>query len=399
MSSADRKATHSQIKCHNKRFILKTIYDQGEISRADIARTTQLTRPTVSTMVSELMNEGLVVEVGQMPSEGGKPATLLSMNPNSRHLIGIDLANSEFRGALLNLRGEATHRVSLPTHNRNGKAALSLVYHLIDKLIAAADNTLLGIGIGTPGLINVQEGIICQAVNLDWQNLALRDILQERYNLPVYVANDSQAAALGEYTFGDRKDIANLVVVKVGRGIGAGIILNGRLYYGDDFGAGEIGHVKVVENGELCRCGHHGCLETVASSRKITKEARIIFARFPDSPLHQLVSSPEDITITTVLKAYKKGDPNIPQMINQAGRYLGQVIANLIVVLNIHHIVIAGSMAGFGESLLRPIRQVMHEDAYAELASKTEVSLSHLGPDIVMQGAAALLLSSELGIV
>lgn len=177
---------------------------------------------------------------------------------DSRHAIGIDLASGEFRGAVVNLRGEIRHRAALPLHGRDGDAALALVYELIDRLIAASSSSLLGIGIGTPGLMDPMKGIVRQAVNLDWQDLPLRSLLRKRYGLPLYVANDSQVAALAEFTFGGRNATDNLVVIKVEHGIGAGIVLNGRLFHGDAFGAGEIGHVVVTDNNLQCRCGNRG---------------------------------------------------------------------------------------------------------------------------------------------
>ncbi|RME76573.1 MAG: ROK family transcriptional regulator [Chloroflexi bacterium] len=394
-----KKATREQTKTHNLTLVLKTIYDQGPISRADIARATGLTRTTVSGLVAEIIDEGLVEEVGVQTSTGGKPGTLLSVVDDSRHLIGIDLANSEFRGSILDLRGRVRQKISLPVQERNGSAALSLVYQLLDRLLPQASSPVLGIGIGTPGLIDARQGIIRTAVNLDWQNLPLRDLLMERYGLPVYVANDSQVAALGEYTFGRSTGTPNLVVVKIGRGIGAGIIINGRLFHGDGFGAGEIGHVRVVDNNIQCRCGHYGCLETVVSSRALLRQARQIAVQSPDSLLHPYAGAPEQINTEMVLEAFHQGDPHLQAVVRQMGHHLAVAVAHLVNALNIHHIVIAGSLARFGEALLEPIRTDIQHRAMALLAEQTRIELSVLDQDIVIQGAAALLLSQELGIV
>jgi N-acetylglucosamine repressor len=394
-----KKATQQQTKTHNSRLILKTIYDQGEVSRADIARLTGLTRTTVSDAVAELIEDGLVTEVGLGPSVGGKPPTLLSLVDDSRHLIGIDLADSEFRGGVINLRGKIRHRLSLPINDRDGDAALALVYALTDELVAAAaDSSLLGIGIGTPGLMDAQRGVVRNAVNLDWQNLPLGDLLEERYHMPVYIANDSQVAALAEYTFGERRSVSNLIVVKVGRGTGAGIVLNGQLHYGDGFGAGEIGHVVVVEGGERCRCGRLGCLETVASSRAIIRRAQAIARSNPHSILHQFVSKPEEINTSIVLQAFEAGEEALRPVIAEVARYLGMAVANLVGALNVQHIVIAGSVARFGQALLEPIIEEMEQRSLAALADETRVEISSLGPDIVLLGAAALLLTQELGL-
>lgn len=393
-----KKATPQQTKAHNSRLILKTIYDAGQISRADVARLTGLTRTTVSDAVAELMQDGLVAEIGQGLSAGGKPPTLLSVVDDSRYLIGIDLADSEFRGAGINLRGKIKHRLSLPIYDRNGDAALALVYELIDRLVAAADSPILGIGIGTPGLMDARRGVVRTAVNLDWQNLPLGDLLEGRYSLPVYIANDSQVAALAEYTFGDSKGVSNLIVVKAGRGTSAGIVLNGHLHYGDGFGAGEIGHVAVVENGELCRCGHYGCLETVVSSRAVVKRAQAIAKSDPHSTLHQFVTTPEEINTDIVLQAFEAGDEALQQVITEVGHYLGIAVANLVGALNVQRIVIAGDLAHFGRGLLEPIAQEMRQRSLAALADETRVEATGLGTDIVILGAAALLLTQELGL-
>lgn len=393
-----QKATRKQTRAHNSHLVLKTIYDCGQISRADIARATRLTRPTVSDVVADLMERGLVEEVGHGPSAGGKPPILLSVVDDSRHLIGIDLASGEFRGAVVNLRGEIRHRVNLPLRGQDGDVALALVYELIDDLVAATNSPLLGIGIGTPGLMDVMNGVVRRAVNLDWQDLPLRSLLQERYGLPVYVANDCQVAALAEYTFGEGKGVENLVVVKVEHGIGAGIVLNGRLFYGDTFGAGEIGHVAVVENGQQCRCGNFGCLETVASARAIIQRAQAIAQNDPRSLLHQFVASSEEITIDAVCQAFEAGDEVVREMILEVGRYLGIAAANLVGVLSTRRILIAGSVACFGRAWLDKIRQEMVKRSLAMVAGETEVGISSIGPDIVILGASALVLTYELGL-
>jgi N-acetylglucosamine repressor len=394
-----KKATQQQTKAHNSRLVLRTIYQQGPISRADIARTTHLTRTTVSDIVAEFIREELVEEVGQGESIGGKPPILLSIIDDSRHLIGVDLANSEFRGAVIDLRGNIVHRESLKVEGHNGDAALELAYELIERLVRAATSPILGIGIGTPGLMDARHGVVRKAVNLDWQNLPLRDLLTGRYNLPVYIANDSQAAALGEYTFGRSQGAPNLVVVKVGRGVSAGIVLNGQLYFGDGSGAGEIGHTMVVDNGEHCLCGHDGCLETVVSSRAIVKRARAIAGNDPHSILHQFAPTLETINTDIVLRAFETGDEALQQAVAEIGHYLSIAVANLIGILNIQHVLIGGSLARFGEALLEPIRQEMKQRSLATLADETQIELTSLGSDIVILGAAALLLTQELDLV
>jgi DNA-binding transcriptional ArsR family regulator len=224
MAALPERATHRQTRTFNQQLVLRAIYDHGEISRAHVARLTGLTRTSVSHLVADLLSAGLVAEVGRGPSNGGKAPILLSVATDARQVLGLDLGEESFRGAVVNLRGEILYSHSLPLDERDGSAALELVFELVNELRANASKPLLGIGIGTPRLIDSRSGTVRWAVNLDWADLALGPIVAERYALPAMVANDSQAAALAELTFADRPRLSNLVVVRVGRGIGAGII-------------------------------------------------------------------------------------------------------------------------------------------------------------------------------
>jgi predicted NBD/HSP70 family sugar kinase len=393
-----KKATRKQTKAHNRRLVFKTIYDGEAISRADIARVTGLTRTTVSEMVADLMQQGLVEEVGYGPSAGGKPPILLRAIDGARHVIGVDLARDEFHGAIVNLRGKIRHQARLPLQGRDGDAALALVYDLLDDLVGAGNSHLLGIGIGTPGLMDPVNGVVRRAVNLDWQDLPLRRLLQARYELPVYVANDCQVAALAEYVFGEGKGTDNLVLIKVEHGIGAGIVLNGRPFYGDTFGAGEIGHVAVTDNGRVCHCGNSGCLETVASVRAILQQAQGIARQEPKSLLNQFAASPREITLEVVCQALQAGDLAVARQVQKAGRGLGIAVANLIGVLSIRRVLIAGSVTCLGPALLDVIQDEMVHRSLAAVARQTEVGMSSMGADIVILGASALVLTQELSL-
>jgi N-acetylglucosamine repressor len=392
------KATQQQTRAHNRQLVLQTIYNQPQTSRVDVARLTGLTRTTVSDLVAELTHEGLVEEIGQGQSMGGKPPTLLKFIDNSRYLIGIDLATDEFQGAIVNLRGQIIHKVCLPVQKRNGENALSLVYALIDQLLQQAPTPIIGIGIGSPGLIDPIGGTICLSVNLDWRNLPLARLIHDQYNMPVHVANNSQAAAIAETTFGANRDARNIIVIKIGHGISAGIVINGESYFGDGFGAGEIGHVVVKENGELCPCGHYGCLETVASSYAILKKAQAIARHNPASILNQLAGEPEQITLEMIRQAYQQGDTEVITLIEEVSGYLGVAIANLVCAVNIKKIMIAGIITDLGDIMINALQQQVSRYALSFLSDETHIEPSALGKDIVILGIAALLMQRELGL-
>jgi N-acetylglucosamine repressor len=392
------KATHAQTRLHNQRLVLRTVYDFGPISRAEVARSTGLTRTTVGDVVGELIDDGMVEEVGRGPSTGGKSPILLSIIGDARQVIGLDLGESIFSGALVNLRGDVRRIVELPVEGRNGDAALDLVFRLVDELIAEASSTPLGIGVGTPGLVDTRTGTIRWAVNLDWQDLPLGGLLHERYGLPSNVANDSQAAALAEYTFGAEERgqrLPNLVTIKVGRGIGAGLVLNGSLFQGDGFGAGEIGHVAVVDDGAACRCGRFGCLETVASSRAISDRAAEL-ARELHTPLER--SADGELDIDDLVRAYLDGDPAARQAALEAARFLGRAIANLIGALNVSRIVLDGPVTGFGDEWLATVADEARRRSLTLVSGDTEIEFGRLTENVVVLGASALLITRELGL-
>jgi N-acetylglucosamine repressor len=383
MAALPEKATHQQTRTFNQNLVLRAIYDRSAISRADIARVTGLTRTSVSDLVAELLRAGLVHEVGRGQSSGGKAPIMLEVAPEGRHLIGLDLGESAFTGALVDLRGKVIRTVRVPLEGRNGQRAVDLAVELIESLRADAQELLLGVGVGAPGLIDSSSGTVRWAVNLDWSELPLGPMLERRFGVPVVVANDSQAAALAELTFFRRPRPQNLIVLKVGRGIGAGIILNGDLFQGDGYGAGEIGHVAAARGGEACHCGARGCLETVASMRAMVARAA---REQPGLDEHSFID------------AYRAGDPRVRAVAHEAALYIAHALAALVGVLNVTHMLIVGPVAQLGGEWLDAVRRLMREGALPQLTRQTTVDYGHATDDIVVLGASALLMTRQLGL-
>jgi len=376
-----KKATHQQTKQHNRDLVLRTIFVNESISRAEVARVTNLTRTTVSEVVNGLLSEGLVQEVGRGESIGGKSPILLSIVPDSRYFIGLNLGQDKFIGAIVNLRGEIKETVEVPVHDGDGKNALEFVYQIIDQLLKKKIKPVVGIGVGTPGLVNTREGIVVNAVNLEWQDLPLGQLLERKYKIPVSVLNDSQATAIGEFVYGgEHANDENLIVVNVKHGIGSGILVNGRLFQGDGGGAGEIGHVVVQENGELCRCGKHGCLETISSTRAVLKELKM------DS-------------LDKAQSAFDSGNANAKKAVSQAAHYLGISLANLIGTLNIQKIVLTGDMTLFGSEWLDSVNTSMRNAALARLSENTTIELGTLDYRACILGASAFLLLDDYSLL
>jgi predicted NBD/HSP70 family sugar kinase len=385
-----KKATQQHTKRHNRDLVLRTVFGHSTVSRAEIARITGLTRTTVSQIVAGLMAEGLVREVGVGSSRGGKSPILLSLVADSRHVIGLDLAQDRFCGALVNLRGEIRQTIDLPVPSGNGDEALASVYELLDGLVGAASRPIVGIG-GNARPRRRPPGRGRERGEPQLAEPAAGPAPARALRLPASVLNDSQAAALGEHAFGGgyRPD-ESLVVVNVRHGIGAGIVLNGQLFHGDGGGAGEIGHVAVApESGLRCRCGNFGCLETLASTRAVVERAR---ALAPQVQGGELAANPEAITFESLVRAFAEADTLARRVVLEAGGFMGQAVSSLVGTLNVRRIVIAGDMARFGRPLLDAIRETMARTTLARLASETTVEFEHLGHNEIILGASALIL-------
>lgn len=375
------KATLRETREHNERLVLATIYDAGRVSRAEVARVTGLTRTTVSDVTEGLIAQGLCAEVGRGPSTGGKAPILLEVPDEARLLVGVDLGDRVFTAALVNLRGEIIDRLDVPSEDADGEDALELAVDLIAGIVNRARGPILGIGIGAPGLVDRGVGTVIQAVKRDWRQLPLASIVAERFNLPVHVANDAQAAGLAEHVFGARRGL-NLITVKVGQGIGAGLVLNGELFEGDGFGAGEIGHTVVDPDGELCRCGRRGCLETVASARAILDKLSAACGR--------------QIGLDEAVAMFKAGDADAKRIVLEAAAQLGGALAAIVGMLHVRRIVLAGTMVAFGDEWLAAVGRTASERALASLTQDTTFEIGRMD-DVVVLGASALLMTRELG--
>ena len=378
------RATHQQTRTFNQQLVLRALFDRSPLSRADLARLTGLTRTSVGDLVGTLIDDGLIEEVGRGRSSGGKSPILLRVAPDGRHLVGLDLGEAQFSGAVVNLRGEILRSIHLPLEGRSGDATVELVFRLVDALRAEDQSPLLGIGIGAPGIIDTGTGTVLWSVNLDWAELRLGPLLEERSGVPVVVANDSHAAALAELTFFRRPRPNNLIVIKVGRGVGAGIILNGQLFQGDGHGAGEFGHVSMGSATAPCRCGRDGCLETMTSMRALVDAASAV--------------EPSITEESGLVAAFLAGVGGIRRVVLDAACELGIGVGWLIGVLNVRHVLLVGPVAAFGEDWLDEVRRSARSSVMAMLARDTQIEFGHAHDDVVVLGASALLMEQQLGL-
>lgn len=380
--------------------MLRLVRSNAGVTRAELASLSELTRPTVSSLVAELLQEGWIEEVGPGESSGGRKPILLRFNPQARYVVGAELGAGHVRAVLTDLEGAVLARVKERTVSSDPLVELRQVERAIRQVLDAVPEVsgkpsppVQGIGLGLSGLIDREAGVWRYSPHFAVSDLPVREILEERLVLPVKVENDARAMAWGEYSFGHGRGERNLVCVRVGVGIGAGIIIDGELYAGADQGAGEIGHTTVDEDGPRCRCGNYGCLEAMANAHAISRRAVKLIRMGRPSAIAEAVQDDLDQVIgTTVIEAAHQGDEVACEVLAEAGRYLGIGIANLINLLNPAIVVVGGGVGRAGDLLLTPLRETVHTRTLPTFRDRVHVLATALGEDAVPLGGAALVL-------
>ena len=363
------KVLPADVRRHNRALVLQSLFREGGMSRADLARATALTRVTVSDLVADLVGEELVEEIGARPGgRVGKPGTLVGLRGDAILTVALDLSDDRrVRGAVVTLGGTVLEHCSREREGRTGGAALALVVDLARELIARAPRPVLGVGVATPGVVD-PAGVVVKAPNLGWYDLALARDLRDALGVPVHAVNDANAAALGEHTFGGANGFGSLVVA-IGQGVGAGLLLDGRLLLGEGFATGEIGHVTVVPDGAPCSCGRTGCLETALAAPRLRAQLQGL----DDAPARDAVLA-------------------------AAGRRLGEALAPVVAALNVQEVVLSGPDDLLDGALRAATLATLTERTMPVEGSALSVRMSLLADDVGLVGATAVVLSAELGV-
>lgn len=357
-------------RLHNLVLVLRSLFHSGAMSRADLARATGLTRVTTSGLIAELISKGIVVEKGTRTSSGpGKPAVLVDLDRVGLQAVALDLSGAdEYRGALMDLRGAVITRSRVRREpGESSSQAQAAVVGLAQDLVQAADSRLLGVGVGSPGVIS-EDGVVLEAPNIGWEGVPLRQLLQDELDVPVIVGNDANAATQAEYTLGQAEP--DLLLVRVGRGVGAGLLIRGTLVSGTHHAAGEIGHVPVAEDDPAapsCACGKVGCLEAWISVPRLT------------AALHREGADREAI-------------------LRGAGARLGTVLAPVVSMLNLSDVVVAAPPALFGDTFLDAAGENLRSHTLGRSHAEVRMRVPAESEEIVLRGALVMVLSAELGI-
>jgi glucokinase-like ROK family protein len=372
----------------NSRRVFDVLREKGTASRAEIARATGLSRSTVSSIVSELLKGSLVEEGAEGTGvahgeQGGRPPVLLSLKSSAGLALGVDFGHTHLRVAISDLSHEvlAETREELDV-DQSAEEGLAGATKLVNQVLedAGADrDRVLGVGMGLPGPINQAARTVgSTAILPGWVGVDAAKELSRRLELPVQVENDANLGALAEFVWGSGQGHSELVYIKLSSGVGAGLLLGGRLYQGAGGTAGEIGHTVVQEGGAICRCGNRGCLETVASARAIA------------GMLSE--SRGEEISTRRLLELSANGDSAAARLIEEAGREIGIAVANLCNLINPDRVIVGGDLSGAGKLITEPILESIRRFAIRSAADQVTVVPGVLGERAELLGALALVL-------
>jgi N-acetylglucosamine repressor len=377
---AMRAGSKQLIREINQAIVLNTIRTHGAISRTDIAALSNLSLPTISGITAELIESGLIYEREAGVSTGGRRPVLLALNNKAGYVVGVKVTENAVIGALTDLEATVVARHTTPLTGQTPEDVVAAVTSTVDALCAMSGKvTLLGVGVGMAGVINRQRALVHYATYFGWRDVALADLLEQSLHVPIVLDNDVNALTAAEQWFGAGRGINDFLVVSIGRGVGLGMVLDGKLYRGTAGGAGEFGHTTVVPDGPLCACGKRGCLEAIISDPAVTQRVSLLVGTH--------------MTITAAVSLALQGDAVVQSIFAAAGRTLGMAVANLVNILNPALIILGGEGTAAGNLILEPFQDALRDHCFNGLYKDVQIAVEPWGDEAWARGAASLLLS------
>lgn len=312
-----------------------------------------------------------------------------------KYVVGVDLGGTKICAAVVNFTGQVICGITLPTEVKKGEnfilnRMIKIVENVIEKC-KVDKREIVGLGIGSPGPLDIEKGEIVCTPNLPFKNFNIVKPIEENFKIPVYLDNDANAAALGEYMFGAGKGSKSMIFITVSTGIGGGAILNGRIYRGNTNNALEVGHMTLEKEGPLCNCGNYGCAEVLASGTAIAREGK----RAVEIGEHTSLSKYNSITSKEVFKEAELGDEVSENILNRALNYLGICVSNVVTCFDPEIVVIGGGVSKGGNIVLNKVKQVVQKRCFQYISENTKILPALLGENSGVIGAAALVISEK----
>jgi glucokinase-like ROK family protein len=381
---------------------LKEIYEvirtRSPVSRNNLAKMISVSRATMSGIVSELIEAGILEETGAEASTGGRPPVKLSYHPESRLAVGVVQFDTQLRATVTDLEGKPLSTLEMPFYAFNPDSMMRAIVDIVNRALATVPREpVIGVGVGVPGLVDFYSGVLESYASKGWLDVRvkIRDYLQQELNFPAYVINRSRVAALGEHRAGVGKGARDLIYLFIGQGIVAGIILDGKLFFGSRSSAGEIGHVAVVPDGPLCKCGNRGCLEVYANEAAILASARALAKADNGSILYQgLGGRLELMTLDHILQAAQQNDHAAVKVFEEAGSKIGYAVSTLINLFEPEVVILGGPIgSGAGDVLLKPVIKEAQLRTIPRSFANTRIVTGALGTEAATIGAAVLAIT------
>ncbi|MCA9978391.1 MAG: ROK family transcriptional regulator [Anaerolineales bacterium] len=384
----------ASIRERNLSLVLNHIRQAGTVSRAALVRHTGLSAGTISSLVNILLENEFVHEAGPGKSSGGRRPILLQFNYKARYLLGIDMGATHILAVLMDLQGcvVASKQVRYDVIN-DPDGTISTIIQMAQDLLTQMElppPIVIGMGITLPTPLAGENLDRLTTIYFPaWENRDIRASILPHFNIPIYIENDANAGAIAEKWWGNGRDYSNLAYIKLGTGVGSGLILNNEIFRGNGGTAGEIGHTTIDPTGPTCRCGNQGCLEGMVGIPAIITEAQQRLRK--DRP-NWVSNTP--LTINSIIRAALSGDPTARSIIENAGSILGIGTANLVNVFNPGLVVLGGDLVAAGDLLLNAVRATVIRRAMPKASSEVKITVSSLGDDAVAIGAATLAMQN-----
>lgn len=311
---------------------------------------------------------------------------------NKNFVIGIDLGGTKINGALADMEGKVLAQYTIPTNASEGEqAVLGRIIEVIEKVMQKANKTteeVRAIGIGSPGPLDAKAGLIITTPNLPFRNFQLVKPITQKFNIPTYLDNDANVAAIGEYMLGAGKGTTDMIYITVSTGVGGGAILDGKVYRGSTSNALEVGHMTILPDGPKCNCGNHGCIEAIASGTAIARQAR----EAVDTGIETSLSGYDLVTSYEVFVEAQKGDKISKEILDRSFNYLGIAVANIITSFDPEMFVIGGGVSQMGAVLFDKVQEVVDKRCFKAMSGNCKIVPAGLGTDAGVMGAVALAL-------
>ncbi|MBK8821245.1 MAG: ROK family transcriptional regulator [Anaerolineales bacterium] len=397
-------ADQTTVREKNLSSVLRLVHSQSPISRAQLAIATGLNKSTISSLIDELIAQNFVHEAGINSGAAGRPATKLEINPHAGLIVGVELGVDFVTVAVTDLLGNILWRYKEDADPAEGQDKMINQTLLIVKEAMTVNKKkgerFFGIGLSTPGTVDLKEGVLIFAPNLHWRNVPFRKIFSDYTKLNVYIENDANAATIAEHLFGTARECRDFLFVFAGVGIGSGLFLNGNLYRGKNGYAGEIGHSPIMAEPSptVCHCGNRGCWETYANQYSIIQRVQARLEVKRSSIIPKLMADQNAVlSIPLIKQAADLGDAEAIESFTEAGHAMGKGFAGLINIFNPEKIILGGPLSLAGEYLLPAIREtIAHHSFLPEINQQAEVQLSSFRSDASLIGAIAIVIDDVL---